>query len=134
MFTKKQFIILLPLLLIIVALSYFIITGRGDKNILTDPRIIYEDGRPYLTAQFRNPTETPYQNLNLHINILESWRTAIGGAQAQTIEVLPKITWFFKSPVSMSAHKNIPEGPLTCRSVSPYKDGAILIINCKTKD
>jgi len=131
MLTKKQLLTLLSLGLILAALIYLVITGRGDSNIVTDPRIIYEDGRPYITAQFRNPTDTPYKNLNLHINILKSWRNLFGTARAETVEVLPGITWFFKSPIVGLEGKDIPNGSLDCRSVSPYKDGERLIINCK---
>lgn len=130
---KKQLLILLPLFLILAALLYLVLTDRGDNNIITDPKIIYEDGRPFIAAQFRNPTNTPYQNLNLQINILESWRNLSGAAKAETDEVLPGITWFFKAPLALPEGKTISAGLLNCQSSSPYKAGTDLVINCKLR-
>lgn len=132
MLAKKQLLILLPLILILATLLYLLFTSQGDSNIISDPRVVYESGVPYITAQFRNPTDSKYQNLNLQINILESWRNVSGVAQAKTDAVLPGITWFFKSPIALFEGKPLPAGTLNCRSVSPYKDGEKLVINCQT--
>lgn len=127
---KKQILIIFPLCLILAALLYFIKAEQKNINPIANPQIVHDNGRYHVVAQFRNPTDTPYKNISLQINILASWRKIAGSTLIETEELLPGITWFFKAPLAPSDGRELVAGALNCRAKSAYQNGSKLIINC----
>ena len=128
---QKQLSIIIVLSLILAAMSYLAFSRKPSyDHTLQSPQIIYEGDQAYLVAQLRNASSASYSDVNLRVNILGSGRKHVAQARARTAEILPGITWFLKSPLSLGAEGEIGAGPLDCRAAAPFRAGEDLVVDC----